>query len=98
MANKKNAAPAILNKQQQALVQAQLEKEAAIRQKVTGIKLNLERGLQFIRSVVDSHVDEFKTYLSEAAKLVSEGTLSPGSVAALLVGDDAFETYLVGFS
>ncbi|TFK68469.1 ARM repeat-containing protein, partial [Pluteus cervinus] len=94
LANKKNAAPVTLNKQQQALVQAQLEKEAVIRQRVAGVKLNLERGLQFIRSVVDSHVDEFKTYLSEAAKLVSEGTLNPGSVAALLVEDDAFETYL----
>jgi hypothetical protein len=38
-----------LTKQQQALVSTQLEKkEAKIRQHVTRIKWNLERGLQFV--------------------------------------------------
>ncbi|KAG2360727.1 ARM repeat-containing protein [Suillus spraguei] len=51
LANKKGGATATLSKQAQALVQAQLDKEAIVRQRVTTIKLNLQRGLSYVQSL-----------------------------------------------
>jgi hypothetical protein len=81
-----------LTKQQQALVNAQLGKEAKIRQNVAGIKANLERGLQFVQSLVASGVQEFHSYISSIASLLLEGALGRGSI---LVGRSAFDAYLV---
>lgn len=81
-----------LSKQQQALMQTQLEKEAKIRQNVQGICANLTRGLHLVRSIVTAGVDEFHSYMSSVLSLLLDGALSRGS---FLVGAIAFETYLV---
>lgn len=81
-----------LTKQQQALVNSQLEKEAKIRQHVAGIKANIERGLQYVRSLVASGVEDFHSYISSITTLLLEGALGRGSI---LVGRSAFDTYLV---
>ena len=94
LANKKAAATTKLSKQDQALVDAQLEKENAVRQRVTHVKANLLRGLQLIRSLVSSDVQEFRFYISTVASFLLDGALGKGSV---LVGHDAVQTYLVRF-
>lgn len=91
LANKKGNTPA-LTKQQQALVKAQLEKEQATRQRVVGIKAQLERGLAMVKSVADAGVAEFPQYIAPITKLMLEGVLASGKV---LVGQGAFEVYLV---
>ncbi len=92
LANKKAPGTVTLTKQQRALVQAQLEKEAKIRQRVAAIKGNLERGLNFIRSLVSAGIDEFRPYIASLASLLLAGALGYGST---LVGESAFDTYLV---
>ncbi|KAF9059496.1 armadillo-type protein [Rhodocollybia butyracea] len=84
-------APPTLNKQQQALVQAQLSKEADIRANVDKISAKLKRGLYLVRSLIDTMVDEFRMYISPIVILLLDGALHKGS---LLVGDLAFDTYL----
>ena len=91
LATKKSTA-VTLSKQQQALVQTQLEKEAKIRQHVRDICANLTRGLHLLRSVVTAGVDEFHSYMTSVLSLLLDGALSRGS---FLVGAVAFETYLV---
>ena len=81
-----------LSKQQRALVQSQLEKEAAIRQHVVSVKANFDRGLNFIRSLVSANVEEFRSYNFSLASLLVGGALGRGSP---LVGEAAFEAYLV---
>jgi hypothetical protein len=98
LASKKAAASATfsLTKQEQALVQAQLEEEANVRQRVDGVKANLQRGLHFVRSLVMADVDEFRFYVSSVASLLLEGALS--SNGSTLIWRDGFETYLVSAS
>lgn len=90
----KKATPASLTKQQQAALQVQLEKETKIRENVRRIKSNLDRGLYFIQSLVSADVAEFRFYTSSVVNVLLEGPLVGG---AFLVGDLAFETYLVSF-
>ncbi|KAJ7504446.1 armadillo-type protein [Mycena galericulata] len=87
----KKKAGAALTKPQQALLQAQLVREAAVRQRVDTVRANLVRGLACVRSLVAAGVPEFRTYISSVAGLLLEGALGKG---ALLVGASAFETYL----
>lgn len=89
---KKAGAGAALTKPQQALLQAQLAREATVRRRVDGIKAKLVRGLACVRSVVSAGVPEFRVYISSVAGLLLDGALGKG---ALLVGPAAFETYLV---
>ncbi|KAF8911690.1 armadillo-type protein [Gymnopilus junonius] len=88
----KKSTPVQLTRQQQALVHAQLEKEATIRERVQVIQTNLVRGLHFVQSLVRACVEEFQAYMSPVASLLLEGALSRGS---FLAGPAAFETYLV---
>jgi hypothetical protein len=81
-----------LTKEEQVLVQAQLEKEALIRRRVFLVKANLERGLHFVRSVVSARVPEFRSYILSVASLLLDGALKRGSI---LTGQQAFDTYLV---
>ncbi|KAF9496394.1 ARM repeat-containing protein [Pleurotus eryngii] len=90
LANKKPA-NGVLSKQDQAAIQAQLEKEQDIRQKVFAVKANLERGLRFIQSLVASNTDEFKFHLSTIAALLVDGALRKGDV---LVSKAPFDTYI----
>lgn len=88
----KKSTPATLTKQQQALVQAQLEKESKIRQNVNTVQAHLLRGLNFIKSLVAAKVDEFQYYMSSLVSLLLDGALGRGS---FLAGSTAFETYIV---
>ncbi|KAG1831619.1 armadillo-type protein [Suillus variegatus] len=91
LANKKGGATATLSKQAQALVQAQLDKEAIVRQRVTTIKLNLRRGLSYIQSLASINVPELRMYVSSILSLLLEGAMGQGS---RLIGSQAFEAYL----
>lgn len=92
LANKKATATGILSKQDQALVQAQLEKEAVIRQQVNTTKARIEQGLQLVRSLVEARVEELHGFVSTIASLLREGAFGK---AVILVGHASFETYLV---
>ncbi|KAI0757516.1 ARM repeat-containing protein [Daedaleopsis nitida] len=93
LASKKNASGAgTLSKQDQALVQAQLEKEATVRQRVAGIKARLEQGLHLVRCLVSSRVEQLKGCISELAALIREGAFGD---SVTLVGEASFETYLM---
>ncbi|OJT01635.1 Translational activator GCN1 [Trametes pubescens] len=92
LASKKASATGILSKQDQALVQAQLEKEAVIRQQVNTTKARIEQGLQLVRSLVEARVEELHGFVSTIAALLREGAFGK---AVTLVGHASFETYLV---
>ncbi|KAJ4478479.1 armadillo-type protein [Lentinula aciculospora] len=80
-----------LSKQQQALVQTQLAKEGLVRTKMKDIHIKLIRGMNLVKSLVETSVDEFRMYISPIVTLLLDGALAKGS---LFVGDLAFETYL----
>ncbi|KAK7030667.1 TOG domain-containing protein [Favolaschia claudopus] len=88
---KKAGTAAVLTKQQQALVQAQLAREALVRQRVENLKAAVVRGIGFVHSIVASGVSEFRLYISSVANLLLHGALGKG---ALLVGTLAFDAYL----
>ena len=92
LASKKASASATLSKQDQALVNAQLQKEAAIRERVNGVKAKLQQGLHLVRSLVLARVEQLRTFVSPLATLLREGAFGN---AVTLVGDASFETYLV---
>ncbi|EKM53603.1 uncharacterized protein PHACADRAFT_125439 [Phanerochaete carnosa HHB-10118-sp] len=92
LANKKQNASGILSKQDQALLKAQLEKEAAIRKRVEGLKTRLERGLALVRSLVRSNAEELKSHVSSLTDILLSGAF--GSAAISLVGENSFKTYL----
>jgi hypothetical protein len=92
LATKKPANASNLSKQDRALVDAQLAEEAQIRSKVALVKNRLDRGLQLVRSMVAANNAEFHAMISSIASLLLSGAVGRG---ALLVGSDAFETYVV---
>jgi hypothetical protein len=82
-----------LSKQEQSLVQAQVEKEAKIRHRVNEIKANLNRALQTISHLALGKIDDLRLYVSQILNLLlSSGALDKGT---LLVGSLAFTTFLV---
>ncbi|RDX47550.1 ARM repeat-containing protein [Lentinus brumalis] len=89
LASKKSAT---LSKQDQALVQAQLQKEAVVRQRVAGLKARLEQGLHLVRSLVAAQVEQVKAFVSDLSALLREGAFGK---AVTLVGEVSFETYLL---
>ncbi|KAF8740425.1 ARM repeat-containing protein, partial [Rhizoctonia solani] len=89
--NKKGAATKALSKQEQAQVNAQLEKEDATRSNVQRVKDDMLRGLALIKSLVAAGVPELSVHVASIAKLLLDGALKKGSS---LVGGEAFETYL----
>ncbi|KAJ1305968.1 hypothetical protein OPQ81_010683 [Rhizoctonia solani] len=89
--SKKGAPTKALSKQEQAQVNAQLEKEDAIRSNVQRVKDDMLRGLAFIKSLVAAGVPELSVHIASIAKLLLDGALKKGST---LVGNEAFETYL----
>ncbi|KAF5374683.1 hypothetical protein D9615_008940 [Tricholomella constricta] len=91
IASKKAASNKTLTKQQLALVTAQLEEEAKVRQHVASVQANLHRGLMFVRSLVAAGTEQFPAQISKVAALLLEGALEGGSP---LVGREAFDTYL----
>ncbi|KAG6884723.1 hypothetical protein C0993_008704 [Termitomyces sp. T159_Od127] len=91
IALKKAMASKTLSKQQQALVNAQLEEEAKVRQHVADVQIKLRRGLRFVQSLAGSGIDQFQDHISSVASLILEVSLGRGLA---LVGGEAFETYL----
>lgn len=81
-----------MTKQQQAAVNAQLAKEATIRENVARVKRNLERGLHLTQSLVAAGSEGLRLHISHLIQLLLRGPLRGG---AFLVGPLAFETYLV---
>lgn len=73
-------------------MQAQVAKESQIRAKVNDVHFKLIRGLYLVRSLMETSVDEFRKYVSPISTLLLDGALAKGY---LLVGELAFETYLV---
>ncbi|KAI0657693.1 ARM repeat-containing protein [Cubamyces menziesii] len=91
LANKKATATGTLSKQDQALVQAQLEKEAVVRERVNALKARLEQGLHLVRSLVEARVEELRAFVAPITALLREGAFGK---AVNLVGTASFETYL----
>ncbi|KAG8757390.1 translational activator of GCN4, partial [Ceratobasidium sp. 423] len=89
--SKKGAPTKALSKQEQAQVNAQLEKEDTIRSNVQRVKDDMLRGLALIKSLVAAGIPELSVHIASIAKLLLDGALKKGSV---LVGSEAFETYL----
>ncbi|PBK90411.1 ARM repeat-containing protein [Armillaria gallica] len=87
LANKKTATPT-LTKQQQVLVNAQLEKESVVRRRVESVKANLERGLHFVRSLVRAGVPQFSAFISSVVTLLLDGA------GSRLVGQITVDVYL----
>ena len=82
-----------LSKQDRALVNEQLKKEAGIRKRVSGIKAKLEHGLELIHSLSSANVEEFCAYAPQIASVLVLNAFTEASEA--LVGDKAFNTFLV---
>ena len=93
--SKKGAPAKALSKQDQALVNAQLAKEDAIRSNIDRVKSEMTSGLVMVKSLVAAGVEELSAHIAPIAKLLLDGALKKGSV---LVGPYAFETYLVRMS
>jgi hypothetical protein len=92
LAKKSTTAPT-LSKQEQSLVQAQIEKETKIRRHVSEIKTNLDRALQIISHLALGKINDLRLYVSQILDLLlSSGALDKGT---LLVGTLAFTTFLV---
>lgn len=81
-----------MSKQDQALVDAQLQKEGQIRARVNDVKARLERGLNVIHSLSAAGVSEMSSYLSAIADALLKGFTT---TAVALVGYALFERYLV---
>jgi hypothetical protein len=84
LAQKKSTTTPTLSKQEQSLIQAQIEKEAKIRCRVNEIKANLDRALQTITHLALGKIDDLRLYVSQILNLLlSGGALDKGT---LLVG------------
>jgi hypothetical protein len=95
LAKKKSTAAPTLSKQEQTLVQAQVEKEAKIRSHVNQIKANLDRGLQNVSYLALGNIEDFRAYVSQITSLLlNSGALDKGT---RLVGSLTFETFMVWF-
>lgn len=85
-----------LSKEAHALVQAQLAKEAVVRERMSGLRARLLRGLAFVRSVVEGGGPSVRVHVRSIAECLLEGAMSGG--CARLVGDPGgegpFETFV----
>ena len=92
----KGAGAGGLSKETHALVQAQLAKEAAVRERVGALRAQLLRGLAFVRSVVASGGASVKACVRAIAECLLDGAMSRG--CARLVGEEGaegpFETFV----
>ena len=81
-----------LSKQDQALVNEQLQKEAGIRKWVSNIRAKLEHGLELVHSLSSANVDEFRAYAPQIASILRLNTF--GAASEVLVGEKPFNTFL----
>jgi hypothetical protein len=95
LANKKTNTSTPMSKQDRALVDAQLAKEAQIRSRVAAVHRNLVDGLALLRSLIAAGVEDFRPHVWPMAALLLDGVLKRGSA---LVGQVAVDTYVVSHS
>ncbi|KAI0688462.1 ARM repeat-containing protein [Cytidiella melzeri] len=88
---KKNAGVATLSKQDQALVQAQLQKEAVIRRRVDGVKSRFTRGLHLVDAIVRARSEKLHAHLSSLVNILLSGAFGK---AVVLIGELAFQYYV----
>ncbi|KAI6117782.1 armadillo-type protein [Pisolithus croceorrhizus] len=96
LASKKGASQgasstAFLSRQAQALLQAQLDKEAVVRQRVISLKARLQRALALTRGLVSAKIPDTRAYVSSISAMLLEVALAQGSK---LVGNVVFETFI----
>jgi hypothetical protein len=89
--NKKAGGPK-LTKQEEAMLQAQLAKEKAIRSEIDAMRLRLCEGLDVVRSLVDTRLEAFQRYISPITSLFLACALDK---PAQLVGDALFDAFIV---
>ena len=82
-----------LSKQDQALINEQLLKEAEIRKHVSSIRAKLEHGLELVHSLSSANVAEFRVHAPQIASILLLNAFNKASEA--LVGDKPFNTFLV---
>ena len=70
LAKKKTTSTANLSKADKAAVQAQLAKEAAVRQQIVVVQAKLRRGVELVSSLVNSNAEAMERYVGELAKLL----------------------------
>ena len=87
------SAKATLSKQDQALVNEQLQKEADTRKRVSGIRAKLEHGLELVHSLSSANVEEFRVHAPHIVSILLPNAFANASEA--LVGDKAFNAFLV---
>ena len=84
-----------LSKQDQALVNGQLRKEAEIRKHVAEIRAKLEHGLELVHSLSSASVAEFRAHAPQIASILLLNVFNEASKP--LAGDKAFNAFLVRF-
>jgi hypothetical protein len=89
----KKSATVTMSKQEQALVHEQLEKEAHVRNEMTSLKSNLERGFSFLRGLVAANAPELQIFAFRIVENVLQVVSSQQGFA--LLGQDAFDAFLV---
>jgi hypothetical protein len=89
---KRGAQKKKLTPEEQAKVKAQLVKETAIRQKVTGISQKFERGVGLVHALAEGPSTPVEIWLGPAVVALLK-TLEAG--AGLILGDRGVNAYLV---
>lgn len=93
VAKKKATRPgAKLSKQDQALVNAQMAKEAEIRTQITTTQASLRRGVELVRSLVAANSEAVSKHLRIMSDCLLASVFGPGS---FLVDDRVFPVFLV---
>jgi hypothetical protein len=82
-----------LSKQDQALVNEQLQKEADVRKRVSEIRGKLDHGLELVHSLSSANVEEFRAHAPQIASILLLNAFNEASEA--LAGDKTFNTFLV---
>lgn len=93
VAKKKSTQPgAKLSKADQALVTAQMGKEADTRKRISTVRASLHRGTELIRSLVASNSEAVSKHLRTMAESLLNSVFGPGS---FLVDERVFTVFLV---
>ncbi|KAK8869849.1 hypothetical protein IAR55_000417 [Kwoniella newhampshirensis] len=92
LAKKKAANPnAKLSKQDQALVNAQLAKEAEVRAQIVKVQGHLRRGIEMVAALTAASSADVQRHVGTLAKALLDSVFGPGS---FLVSDRAFEVFV----
>ncbi|KAL1405501.1 translational activator of GCN4 [Vanrija albida] len=80
-----------LSKQDRAAVNAQLAKEAGIRQQISSLQARLFRGLELVAALAESQITAVENQLGTLAHLLISSVFGP---AAFLVNSRAFDVFI----